>query len=72
MSLEEHLKERKDGLSIDEIREVLFELNKSLKEIKENNIIHKYLKSSNILLLLNKSKINKINFKISHFGLSNY
>ncbi len=72
MSLEEYLKERKDGLSIDEIREVLFELNKSLKEIKENNIIHKYLKSSNILLLLNKSKINKINFKISHFGLSNY
>ena len=68
MSLEEYLKERKDNLSIDEIKEVLLELNKSLKEMKENNIIYKDLKSSNILLSLNKSKINKISFKISHFG----
>ena len=70
MSLEEYLKERKDNLSIDEIREVLLELNKSLKEMKEKNILHRDLKPSNILLTLNKSKINKISFKISDFGLS--
>ena len=35
ISLEEYLKERKESLSINEIREVLLELNKSLKEMKE-------------------------------------
>ena len=64
MSLEEYIKERKDNLSIEEIREVLLELNKSLKEMKEKNILHRDLKP------LNKSKINKISFKISNFGLS--
>ena len=43
MSLEEYIKERKDNLSIDEIREVLLELNKSLKEMKEKNILHRDL-----------------------------
>ena len=70
ISLEEYLKERKESLSINEIREVLLELNKSLKEMKEKNIIHRDLKPSNILLSLNKSQINKISFKISDFGLS--
>jgi len=70
MSLEEYLKERKDNLSIEEIKEVLLELNKSLKEMKEKNILHRDLKPSNILLSLNKSKINKTCFKISDFGLS--
>ena len=59
ISLEEYLKERKECLSINEIREVLLELNKSLKEMKEKNILHRDLKPSNILLSLNKSKINK-------------
>ena len=72
ISLEEYLKERKESLSINEIREVLLELNKSLKEMKEKNIIHRDLKPSNILLSLNKSQINKISFKISDFGLSKY
>jgi serine/threonine protein kinase len=70
MSLEEYLKERKDNLSIEEIKEVLLELNKSLKEMKEKNILHRDLKPSNILLSLNKYKINKKSFKISDFGLS--
>ena len=47
ISLEEYLKERKEPLSINEIREVLLELNKSLKEMKEKNIIHRDLKPSN-------------------------
>ena len=49
MTLEEYIKERKDNLSIDEIREVLLELNKCLKEMKEKNILHRDLKPSNIL-----------------------
>ncbi len=48
----------------------VLDLNKSFKEKKDKNIIHRDLKLSNILLSLNKSKINKISFKISHFGLS--
>ena len=70
ISLEEYIKERKDNLSIEEIREVLLELNKCLKEMKEKNILHRDLKPSNILLSINKSKINKICFKISDFELS--
>jgi serine/threonine protein kinase len=38
--------------------------------MKNKNIIHRNLKPSNILLSLNKLKINKICFKISDFGLS--
>ena len=71
ISLEEYLKNRENPLSIDEIKEVLLDLNKSFKEMKDKNIIHRDLKPSNILLSLNKSKINKISFKISSdFGLS--
>ena len=70
MSLEEYIKERKDNLSIEKTKEVLLEKNKCLKEMKEKNILHRDLKPSNILLSFNKSKINKISFKISDFGLS--
>ena len=67
ISLEEYLKNREKPLSIDEIKEVLLDLNKSFKEMKDKNIIHRDLKPSNILLSLNKSKINKISFKISYY-----
>ena len=70
ISLEDYIKMRKEPLSIEEIKEVLLELNECLKEMKNKNIIHRNLKPSNILLSLNKLKINKICFKISDFGLS--
>ena len=38
--------------------------------MKNKNIIHRDLKPSNILLSISKSKIDKICFKISDFGLS--
>ena len=72
ISLDDYLKIRKDPLSIEEIKELLLELNKCFKEMKEKKIIHKNLKLSNILLSLNKSNINKICFKLSDFGLSNF
>ena len=70
ISLEEYIKMRKEPLSIEEIREVLLELNEYLKEMNNKNIIHSDIKPSNILLSLNKLKINKICFKISDFGLN--
>jgi len=68
-NLEEYLKIRNEPLSIDEIKEILFQLNKILKIMKEKNIIHKDLKLSNILISL--EKINKIQIKLSDFGSSN-
>ncbi len=70
MTLEEYIKKRKNNLSIEEIKELLLDLNKGLKEINDNNIIHRDLKPSNILLSFNKSRIDKICFKISDYGLS--
>ncbi len=72
MNLQQYLKIRKTPLSIDEIREILLDLNNSLKEIYSQNIIHRDLKPSNILLSINKTKINKICFKISDYGLSKF
>ena len=70
LSLEEYLKKRNISLSIDEIGKILLELNDYFKEMNDKNIIHGNLKFSNILLSLNKSKIDKIDFKISDFGLN--
>ena len=70
MSLEQYIKKRGGHLSTEEIKEILINLNESFKEMKNKNIIHRDLKLSNILLSINKSKIDKICFKISHFGLS--
>ena len=70
MSLEEYIEKRNDPLSIDELREFLLELNKGFKEMNDNNIIHKNLKLSNILLSLNKERIDKTCFKISNFRMS--
>ena len=70
MSLEEYMNKRGKGLSIEEIKELLLDLNKGLKEMNENKIIHRDLKPSNILLNINKKRIDKLKFKISDFGLS--
>ena len=71
MTLEEYIKKRKNPLSIIEIKEFLLELNKILKKMNDNKIIHRNLKLSNILLSLNKERIDKSSFKISDFGLIN-
>ena len=70
MTLEEYINKRNNPLSIEEIKELLLDLNNGLKEINDNNIIHKDLKPSNILLSINKSRIDKTCFKISDYGLS--
>ena len=68
LNLNEYMKIRNEGLSIEEIRDLLIELNKILKKMKELNIIHIDLKLSNILINLNK--MNKISFKLCDFGIS--
>ena len=68
-NLDENMKIRNEPLSIEEIKEIFYQLNNILKTMNEKNIIHKDLKPSNILISL--EKINKIQIKLSHFGSSN-
>ena len=68
-NLDEYMKIRNEPLSIEEIKEILYQLNNILKTMKEKNIIHTDLKPSNILISL--EKINKIQIKLSDFGSSN-
>jgi serine/threonine-protein kinase ULK/ATG1 len=70
ISVDEYIKKRGSPLSTEEIKEILINLNESFKEMKNKNIIHRDLKPSNILLSISKSKIDKMCFKISDFGLS--
>ena len=72
MSLEDYLKIRKEPLSIEEIREILFQINKGLKKIFDKKISHQNLKLSNILLCMNKKNIETINIKISDIGLNKF
>ena len=61
-NLDEYIKMRKDNLSIEEIREILIQLNESLKLMNNNKIIHPDLKPQNILI--NLEKINKCVIKL--------
>ena len=53
---------RKEHLSIDEIRKILLDLNKSLKIMKEKEIIHGNIKLPNILVSLNQ--LNQLSFNL--------
>ena len=64
-NLEEYMKIRDKGLSIEELRDFLIELNKILKT---KEMIYRDLNLSNILISLNE--INKISIKISDLGLN--
>ena len=70
LSLAEYLNMRKKSLSIEELKELFIDLNKGLKVMYENKIIHGNIKPSNILLSFNNNNVNKVCFKISDFGLS--
>ena len=65
INLEEYMKIRDEGLSIQELREFLMELNQTLKS---KELIYRDLKLTNILISLNT--INKISIKISDLGLN--
>ena len=64
-NLEEYIKMRDTGLSIDEIKQVLFQINNTLKLTLKENLIHRDLKPSNILISLNK--IDNCVIKLSNY-----
>ncbi len=63
LTLAEYLNMKKKAFSVEELKEFLIDLNKGLKVMYENKIIHGDIKSSNILLSLNKNNVNKVCFK---------
>ena len=64
-NLEEYIKMRDTGLSIDEIKQVLIQINNTLKLTLKENLIHRDLKPSNILISLNK--IDNCVIKLSNY-----
>ena len=64
-NLEEYLKMRDKPFSIYEIKQFLFELNKSLKILKDEKIINGNIKLSNILININE--FNKTSIKLSYY-----
>ena len=67
-NLEEYIKMKENGLSINEIKHILNQLNKTFKIMLKENIIHKDLKPNNILISLDKLDENII--KLSNYGSS--
>ena len=70
LTLEEYLNMTKRAFQVDELKELLIDLNKGLKVMYENKIIHGDIKPSKILLSFNKNNVNKVCLKLSDFGLS--
>jgi serine/threonine protein kinase len=68
INLDDFIKMRQSGLSDEEVKEVLIQLNKAFSLMHKKDIIHRDLKLSNILISLDK--VNKPVFKLSDFGLS--
>ena len=72
ISIEEYLNERKNGLSIKEIKEISFNLYRHLNFMYYKNIIIKDLPLSKIFLTISKRSINKSKFKISYYSISRF
>ena len=64
INLKEYLEIREKLLSINEIKELLIKINKTLKELKNKNINIENINFSNFL-----DKINKISIKINNYNL---
>ena len=65
--LNEKLLNTNKGFSIEEIKDIMIQLNKGFKKMKDNNIIHRNLKLENILIKYNN---NKNIIKITDYGSS--
>ncbi len=68
ISLDKYMEIRNKGLLIEEINEILIQLNKVFKLIKEKNIIKRDLKLSDIFITINN--INRILIKLSCYDLN--
>ena len=69
INIEDYLNMREEGLSIEEIREILIQINNILKIMNDNKITFRNLKLSNILISLDQ--INKVSIKISCINNNN-
>lgn len=68
--LAHYLSEKNEGLTSDEIKELFNQLNNAFKKMNANNIIHRDLKLSNILIKHSDSDHKKIIPKLSDYGFS--
>ena len=70
-NLKQILKNRKTGFNIEEIYEIMYQLNKTFKIMKKNNIVHRDIKLDNILIKYDNNN-NILNFicKLSDYGIS--
>ena len=57
MNLEDYLKIKKKGLSIEEIKKILNQLKNVVKEMKNKKVVHTNIKATNILFIFKKSII---------------
>ena len=68
-TLEKEIK-KKNGFTIEEIKNILNQLNKVFKVMLKNNIIHRDLKPENILIKYIDEKKNKFKIKLGDYGLA--
>ena len=64
------LKNKKEGFSIKEIYEIMNQLNKTFKIMRENSIVHRDIKLDNILIKNEKNNILNFICKLTDFGTS--
>jgi len=69
-NLKEILKNRKECFNAKEIYEILYQLNKTFKTMKENRIVHRDIKLENILIKYDKNNILKFICKLADYGIS--
>ena len=69
-NLENYVKIRENGITINEIKEVLIQLNNVFKIMNDKKIIHRDLKPSNILISLDR--LDKCIIKLSDYGSNNF
>ena len=61
---------KKEGFNIKEIYEIMYQLNKTFKIMRENRIVHRDIKLDNILIKYEKNNILNFICKLTDYGIS--
>ena len=61
---------KKEGFNIKEIYEIMYQLNKTFKIMKENKIVHRDIKLDNILIKYENNNILNFICKLTDYGIS--
>ena len=64
------LRKRKEGFNIKEIYEIMYQLNKTFKIMRKNNIVHRDIKLDNILIKYEKNNTLDFICKLTDYGIS--